>query len=234
MVHTAPMWPDSIPRRVRHEAFEIAYQVLGHEAMEGFVAAGQEAALAHVVGVAGMCLYTARQAGVGEQAAERIARKGAVHDAGKPTVPGISDTGVWTQERRLWVRSEHCRQGGLWVARHAERLPDAAALQFTAEEHHSDVPPPEVYGELPGHLPEWWGDTHWVQGCDRVHAIISRPYVLEREGVFTAEDAVAIAFAADPRGQSPELPEAVILDGQNWELMASLGEVAEVLTTNRS
>lgn len=230
MAHTPPMWPESIPHSVRHEAFELAHDVLGSLTIRRFVEVGQEPVVAHVIGVAGMVLHTARQAGFGERAAERIGRKAAGHDVGKINVPGISDTGVWTKERRLWVRREHCRRGGLWVAEQGDRLPDAAALQFTMEEHHTAVPSPDVYRNMEGVLPEWWGDTHLVQACDRLHAITTRPYVREREGDFGAEEAIGIALGADPYSDSPALPPAVLVDGQSLDLTVGLAEIAQVLT----
>jgi hypothetical protein len=230
MVHTAPMWPTAIPRTVRHEAFALAHDVLGSETMERFRPADQEAVLAHVIGVTGMIIYIAREAGFSERAAERIGRKAAGHDVGKLAIAGISDKGAWDKKRRLWVRREHCAQGGLWVVENADRLHDAPALQFAIENHHTEVPDPELYRNMDGALPEWWGDVHLLQACDRLHAITSRPYVREREGNFTAQEAIEIALGADPRSDSPALPPDVLVDGQNLDLFVGLGEMAEVLT----
>jgi hypothetical protein len=224
------MWPNAIPRPVRHEAFELAYDVLGSEAIARFKQVQQTAVLSHVVAVAGICIYTARQAGFGEAAVERIGRKAAGHDVGKQDVAGISDSGVWTQERRLWVREEHCKQGGLWVIRNADRLPDASALQFTIENHHTEVPDPAEYINLNPVMAERWGDLHLMQAADRLHAITTRPYVLEREGIFTADGAVELALAADPHAESPALPQDVFINGKRMDLIAGLGEIAEVLT----
>jgi hypothetical protein len=233
MVHTTPMWPTAIPRAVRHEAFALAHDVLGTETVTTFRTADQEAVLGHVIGVTGMAIHIAREAGFGERAAERIGRKAAGHDVGKLAVAGISDTGVWTQERRLWVRHEHCRRGGLWVIQNAERLPDAEALKFALEQHHTEVPPPEVYRNMDEALPEWWADLHLLQACDRLHAITSRPYVRQREGDITAEEAVELALGADPRSDSPALPPDVLVNGRNLDLFVGLGEIAEVLTVSR-
>jgi hypothetical protein len=229
-VSAPDVWPKTIPVSVRREAFELAHDVLGPETIRRFSQAGQEAVLAHVIAVGGACIHTARQAGFGEAAAERVGRKGVGHDVGKLSVDGISDTGVWTQERRSWVRSAHCSEGGLWVQDNAARLPDALALQFAFENHHTEVPDPAEYRNMPGNLAEWWGDVHLLQGCDRLHALTSRPYVLEREGIITAEGAVGLALAADPRAESPALPATVELDGRHLDLAAGLGEIAQVMT----
>jgi hypothetical protein len=224
------VWPKTIPAAVRREAFELAHAILGSDTIRRFGEVGQEAVLAHIIAVGGACMYTARQAGFGEAAAERIGRKGIVHDVGKPNVPGISDSGVWDQDRRLYVREEHCIQGGIWTVKNAARLPDADALQFATENHHTEVPKPEDYRNMDGPLPEWWGDLHLLQGCDRLHALTSRPYVLQREGAITPAGAVGLALAADPRAESPALPPTVELDGRRLDLAVGLGQIAEVMT----
>jgi hypothetical protein len=223
-------WPSSIPRSIRHDAFELAYDVLGTETIVRFKQVRQTAVLNHLVAVAGICIHTARQAGFGEAAVARIGRKAAGHDVGKQDIEGISDNGVWTQARRLRVREEHCRQGGLWAIRNADRLPDALALEFTFENHHSEVPDPAEYSNLTPVMAERWGDLHLMQAADRLHAITSRPYVLEREGIFTADGAVELALAADPRAESPALPPDVFINGKHMNLVIGLGEIAEVLT----
>lgn len=197
----------AVPDDIAAAALEITNDVLGPDGLLRYDLVDQRSVAVHEARVAAYCLHAT--------GSERVARKGAAHDSGKPNLAGISDDGVWTQERRAWVRQAHSVSGAAWLLDQNERLPDCQELAWVAEHHHL---PPDGSPKAQ--------DLIVVEACDRLDALTSRAYVGDREGLLTSHDIVDLVFTADPATDIHSLPYVVEIDGQVIDLRAAVGEIA--------
>jgi hypothetical protein len=197
----------AVPEGIAREALDITHDVLGSDGLKRYDRVGQRAVAIHQARVAAYCLHTT--------GSERLTRKAAVHDSGKPNISGISDDGVWDQKKRLWVRQTHSLAGAAWLLGQGDRLPDRYELAWTAQEHHK---PPHGGGVRAN-------DLIVTEVFDRTDSLTSRPYVREREGPLSPSAIVDLVFAADPATGVHALPDRAEVNGRLIDLRAAVGEI---------
>lgn len=223
MVRTKSPWARAIPNRTITEATLLTGEVLG-TATSRTLGDKQPETLAHLESVTAIGLHAVREL-AGNGPAVRIARKLSAHDVGKEGIPGISNGGVWTRERRLWVRREHAVLTGAWAVEQSARLPDWGEIAFFGYKHHGEIP--DDYAEQEPEFATQWGDIHAGQIVDRFEAISTREYVNDRHGKLNPDQIVAQTFAADPEAETAALPPIVVIDGQKLDFAPVLTDIAK-------
>jgi|GEM_PF-3320192 len=227
MRHDTGDWFKTVPPAVMYAAYDMAVDLVDPDPAARFEQAGQHSSFMHTMRVGASLIHFAQHHDLSEKTQHRLGLKGILHDWAKPEVPGISDKGEWTQRRRLWVRKQHTRLGGLFVARHMGHVEDAAGLRFAVEEHHTDIPADYMY--RPPQEAQWWGDVHALQIFDRMDAVSTRPYVAERHGAVTAGNIVELALSADHRAGTQALSHQVYIDGRVIDVLPNLNAIARAV-----
>jgi hypothetical protein len=145
----------------------------------------------------------------------------AVHDVIKDGM-GATMTGKWTDEYRRWFRGRHTQGGDAWVAANWEQVANPFVAAFGIKNHHTK-PPADYYKQHPA-VAYKWGLCHALQACDRAEALLTRPYVLEREGVLDANGVLRCVFLSD---DPYPLEMVATINDQPINLAAALRPVIE-------